>query len=76
MSKQPTNTMPQDTSNKNGSSPQRRNGTTFLIPDITYVLKASICAQKTAKPSMDQHAKILQMLSRIPKNNTSVATGR
>jgi hypothetical protein len=27
--------MPQDTSNKNGSSPQRRNGTTFLIPDIT-----------------------------------------
>jgi hypothetical protein len=23
---------------------------------------------------MDQHAKILQMLSRIPKNNTSVAT--
>jgi hypothetical protein len=25
---------------------------------------------------MDQHAKILQMLSRIPKNKTSVATGR
>jgi hypothetical protein len=77
MSRKPTNTMPLDTSNKNGSSPStntKKEWHNFLIPDRTLRPEGFHLCSENYDLSMAQHAKILQMLSRIPKNNNSAFT--
>jgi hypothetical protein len=74
MSKRPTNTMPNDTSNKNGSSPSpEKEWHNFLIPDRTLRPEGFHLCAENYNISEAQHANILQLLSRIPKNNTSLA---
>jgi hypothetical protein len=75
MSKRPTNTMPNDTSNKNDSSSStKKEWHNFLIPDRTLRPEGFHLCSENYSLSMAQHAKVLQMLSRIPKNNTSKVT--
>jgi hypothetical protein len=59
--------MPDDTNNK-------KEWHNFLIPDRTLRPEGFHLCSENYNLSMAQHAKILQMLSRIPKNNTSLAT--
>jgi hypothetical protein len=67
--------MPNDTNNKNDSSPStKKEWHNFLIPDRTLRPEGYHLCSENYNLSMDQHAKILQMLSRIPKNNNSAFT--
>jgi hypothetical protein len=80
MSRRPTNTMPHDTSDKNGSSPStKKEWHNFLIPDRTLRPEGFHLCSENYNLAMAQHANILQLLSRIAKerdikNNTSVVT--